>query len=118
MLPEYLRKAQEAGKKAAQEAGSLEGLKQEELQRTGENRRHCSHQLDVAPVTWSGSPLQVRGRGTRTGTKPLLVHIPEEIHEELMRSGNAGQAAVGVLTWAIRELKQNKQTLAIDFTKR
>lgn len=118
MIPDYLRKAQEAGKKAAQDAGSIDGLRHEERQRTEQNRRHCSQHVDVTTGAWSGVPLQVIGRGSRAGSKPLLVHVPEEIHEELMRSGNAGQAAVGVLTWAIQELKTKKQTLNIDFTRR
>lgn len=118
MLPDYLRKAQEAGKKAAQDVGSIDGLKHEERKRTEENRLHCNPQVELSLGQWTGDALQVKGRGTRVGTKPLLIHIPIDIHEELMRSGNAGQAAVGVLAWAIEELKVQKQTLCIDFTKR
>lgn len=61
--------------------------------------------------------VTIEGRGTTEGKKKRLFYLPEDVFEVLEKSGNINSCGVGLIQYAIEQLKQKKRGLHIKLNK-
>ena len=112
-VPGWMNKAKAAAEAEGQaHGGTLEGLAKEERRRVKNNVPQPTLAMATVPQV-EGLDVLVRGRAPRAGQAAVLVHVPEELHDVLQKSGNTRAALLALAEFGLARLREEEKTLMV-----